>query len=129
MDLNSGVVSDSGSFKAITYDRLNAGNAFQDGSGLYGGQEFDDNQSFFDYNLRGKLGLNPAGDDYVDIDQYDPNLYSFDMFSPDELLNGGNSFVSYYGYDPTGKKVSGATDINSYFEDYDDNGNFKRFVG
>lgn len=129
LDLNSGVVSDSGSFKAITYDRLNSGNAFQDGSGLYGGQEFDDNQSFFDYNLRGKLGLNPAGDDYVDIDQYDPNLYSFDMFSPDELLNGGNSFVSYYGYDHTGKKVSGATDINSYFEDYDENGNFKRFVG
>ena len=129
LDLNSGVVSDSGSFKAITYDRLNSGNAFQDGSGLYGGQEFDDNQSFFDYNLRAKLKLNPAGDDYVDIDQYDPNLYSFDMFSPDELLNGGNSFVSYYGYDHTGKKVSGATDINSYFEDYDDNGNFKRFVG
>ncbi len=129
LDLNSGVVSDSGSFKAITYDRLNSGNAFQDGSGLYGGQEFDDNQSFFDYNLRGKLGLDPDGDDYVDIDQYDPNLYSFDMFSPDELLNGGNSFVSYYGYDHTGKKVSGATDINSYFEDYDDNGNFKRFVG
>ena len=129
LDLNSGVVSDSGSFKAITYDRLNSGNAFQDGTGLYGGQEFDDNQSFFDYNLRAKLGLNPAGDDYVDIDQYDPNLYSFDMFSPDELLNGGNSFVSYYGYDHTGKKVSGATDINSYFEDYDDNGNFKRFVG
>ena len=129
LDLNSGVVSDSGSFKAITYDRLNSGNAFQDGSGLYGGQEFDDNQSFFDYNLRAKLLLNPAGDDYVDIDQYDPNLYSFDMFSPDELLNGGNSFVSYYGYDHTGKKVSGATDINSYFEDYDDNGNFKRFVG
>ena len=129
LDLNSGVVSDSGSFKAITYDRLNSGNAFQDGSGLYGGQEFDDNQSFFDYNLRAKLLLNPAGDDYVDIDQYDPNLYSFDMFSPDELLNGGNSFVSYYGYDHTGKKVSGATDINSYFEDYDENGNFKRFVG
>ena len=129
LDLNSGVVSDSGSFKAITYDRLNSGSAFQDGSGLYGGQEFDDNQSFFDYNLRGKLGLNQAGDDFVDIDQYDPNLYSFDMFSPDELLNGGNSFVSYYGYDHTGKKVSGATDINSYFEDYDDNGNFKRFVG
>lgn len=129
LDLNSGVVSDSGSFKAITYDRLNAGNAFQDGSGLYGGQEFDDNQSFFDYNLRAKLELNPAGDDFVDIDQYDPNLYSFDMFSPDELLNGGNSFVSYYGYDHTGKKVSGATDINSYFEDYDENGNFKRFVG
>ena len=51
------------------------------------------------------------------------------MFSPDELLNGGNSFVSYWGYDHTGKKVKGNTDINKYFNEYDENGNYKRFVG
>lgn len=129
LNLNSGVVTDSGSFKAITYDRLNSGNAYTSGTGEYGGQEFNDNQSFFDFNLRRKLGLNVAGDDYVDIDQYDPNLYSFDMFSPDELLNSGNSFVSYYGYDHTGKKVNGATDINKYFNEFDENGNYRRFVG
>ena len=129
LDLNSGVISDSGSFKAITYNRLNTGYASTSGTGLYGGQQNNDNQSFFDYNLRKELGYNVAGTDFVDIDQYDPNIFKFDMFSPDELLNGGNSFVSYWGYDHTGRKVKGQTDINSYFNDYDENGNFKRFVG
>lgn len=129
LDLNSGVVSDSGSFKAITYERLNSGYASTSGTGEYGGQLNNDNQSFFDYNLRTKLGLDPAGNDFVDIDRYDPSLYQFDMFSPDELLNGGNSFVSYWGFDHTGQKVRGATDINKYFNEYDKNGNYKRFVG
>ena len=128
LNLNSGVLSDSGSYKAITYERLNTGWA-NTHNGQYGGQENDDNQSFFDYNLRVKLGLNPGGNDYVDIDNYDPNIFSFDMFSPDELLNSGASFVSYYGYDHTGKKVNGPTDINKYFNDYDDNKNYRRFVG
>ncbi|MEN9699605.1 MAG: hypothetical protein RLZZ301_803 [Bacteroidota bacterium] len=129
LDLNSGVVTDSGSFKAVTYNRLNSGYASQSGTGEYGGQLNNDNQSFFDYNLRQKLGFNVAGTDYVDIDSYDPNLYTFDMFSPDELLNSGNSFVSYWGFDHTGKKVRGTTDINKYFNEYDENGNYKRFVG
>ncbi len=129
LNLNSGVVTDSGSFKAITYERLNAGFASTSFDTLYGGQINADNQSFFDYNLRKKLKLDAGGDDYIDIDQYDPNLFQLDMFSPDELLNSGNSFVSYYGFDHTGKKVKGATDINKYFNQYDENGNFKRFVG
>jgi hypothetical protein len=138
LDLNSGVVSDSGSFKKITYDRLNSGYAYTSGTGQYGGQGGNldangniilDNQSFFDYNLRTKLGLNPAGSEFIDIDQYDPNLFQFDMFSPDELLNSGNSFVSYWGFDHTGKKVRGVTDINKYFNEFDENGNYRRFVG
>lgn len=129
LDLNSGVVSDSGSFKAITYNRLNSGYAYTSGTGEYGGQINNDNQSFFDYNLRTKLGLNPDGTDFVDIDRYDPSLYQLDMFSPDELLNSGNSFVSYWGFDHTGKKVKGLTDINKYFNEFDENGNYKRFVG
>jgi len=76
-----------------------------------------------------KLGLDEGGNDYVDIDNYDPNIFSFDMFSPDELLNSGASFVSYYGYDHTGKKVNGPTDINKYFNEYDENNNYRRFVG
>lgn len=129
LDLNSGTISDSGSFKTITYNRLNTGYAYTSGTGEYGGKENNDNQSFFDYNLRKELGLNVAGNDFVDIDQYDPNIFKFDMFSPDELLNGGNSFVSYWGYDHTGVKVRGTTDINKYFNEFDDNGNYKRFVG
>ncbi|NDC29074.1 MAG: hypothetical protein EBZ94_07040, partial [Crocinitomicaceae bacterium] len=128
LDLNSGVISDSGSFKAITYERLNTGWA-NTHDGVYGGQKNNDNQSFFDYNLRKNLKLDAGGNDYLDIDNYDPDKFSFDMFSPDELLNSGNSFVSYYGYDHTGKKVKGTTNIDKYFNHYDDNGNFERFVG
>lgn len=129
LDLNSGVVSDSGSFKAITYERLNSGYAHTSGTGEFGGQQNNDNQSFFDFNLRNKLNLNASGDDFIDIDQYDPNLFQYDMFTPDELLNSGNSYVSYYGFDHTGQKVKGNTDINKYFNEYDENRNFKRFVG
>jgi len=117
-----------GSFKAITYERLNTGYAAAN-NGVYGGQLNNDNQSFFDYNLRKELNLDPGGLDYVDIDQYDPSIYTFDMFSPDELLNSGNSFVSYWGFDHTGKKVNGTTDVNKYFNEFDENGNYKRFVG
>ncbi len=135
LDLNSGTISDSGSFKAITYNRLNSGYAYNSGTGEYGGQENSDNQSFFDYNLRnylhdnGLISSGGAGSDFIDIDQYDPSIFKFDMFSPDELLNSGNSFVSYWGFDHTGKKVNGQTDINKYFNEFDKNGNYKRFVG
>ena len=117
----------------ISYDPLNTGNAFTSGTGEYGGS--DDSQFFFDYNLRkyltenGYITSGVAGTELLNIDQYDPNILSLDMFSPDELLNSGNSYVSYWGYDYTGKKVRGQTDINKYFEEKDENGNFARFVG
>ncbi|MBU2018989.1 MAG: carboxypeptidase regulatory-like domain-containing protein [Bacteroidetes bacterium] len=138
LDKSQSTTQDSGTFKKITYERLNSGYAYTSNTGEYGGQggKFDangnvilDNQSFFDYNVRKKLGLDPAGTDFIDIDQYDPNMFSFDMFSPDELLNSGSSFVSYYGYDHTGKKVRGKTDVNNYFSKFDENGNYERFVG
>ena len=65
-----------------------------------------ESQSTFDKNLRAQLGV--ANDVWIDIDSYDPNTFSIDMFSADELLNfystGG---FSYYGYDYKGKKLSG----------------------
>ncbi len=135
LDTTMAFVTDSGSFKRVTYDRLNTGYAANDGNGAYGGAQNNDNQSFFDYNLREYLHTNGwiaeggEGSQFIDIDQYDPNIYSFDMFSPDELLNSGNSYVSYWGYDHTGDKVRGTTDINKYFNEFDENGNYKRFVG
>lgn len=129
LDVNQFTVADSGSFEKITYERLNSGYAYTSGTGEYGGVKNSDNQTFFDYNLRQKLGLNAAGNDFVDIDQYDPNLFNYDMFSPDELFNGGSNFVEYWGYDHTGKKVRGNTDIDKYFNEYDEHGNYKRFIG
>lgn len=129
LDFSKATVEDLGNFTQISYDRLNSGYAYQSGTGQFGGQKNNDNQSFFDYNVRQKLGYNVAGTNYIDIDSYDPNTFSLSMFSPDELLNSGNSYVEYYGFDHTGKKVRGKTDVNKYFNEFDENGNYKRFVG
>jgi hypothetical protein len=129
LDVNRATISDSGAYKVVNYEQLNTGTAYTSGTGTYGGQKVGDQQSFFDYNLRQKLGWNVDGTDFLQIDAYDPSMLTLDMFSADELLNSGNSFVSYWGFDQTGKKVRGATDINKYFNEFDENGNYKRFVG
>lgn len=138
LDKNAITEYQKGTFRYIDYDRLNSGYASTSGTGEYGGQggRFDsngnpilDNQSFFDYNLRKALGYNTGGQEFLDIDAYDPGLMNLGMFTPDELLNSGNTFISYYGYDHTGQKVKGKTDIQKYFNEFDENGNYKRFVG
>ena len=81
-------------------------------------------QSVFDRNLREKLGLNPDGDDWLDIDNLDPEMFDLGMFSAEELLLGnGNPMVSYYGYDYTGKnKNKKKTDISDFFNGTDEQG-------
>lgn len=112
-----------GTFPRVTYDRLNAA------PGDYGGQQANDAQYFFDYNVRLGQGLNPDGTDFVDIDAIDPDFFTLDMFSADELLNSGKNLFSWYGYDHVGNKVKGATNINDYFTEFDENGNYKRHIG
>lgn len=132
-DPNPTIIQESG-YKKIYYNRLNSGYAHTH-DGVYGGAQSGatggqvDYQSFFDYNVRKELGLDPGGNDYIQIDAYDPSMYTFEMFSPDELLNNGGSYVSYYGYDHAGNKVKGRTDIDKYFNEFDENGNYKRFIG
>ena len=126
LDYSSGDTTKMGNYNLVMYDQLNSGYAYKNG-GQYGGQKNSDNQYFFDYNLRNKLGLGGANSSYIDLDRLDPNLLSIDMFSSDELLNNG--MINYYGYDISGKKVKGKTDIKSYFNDFDQNGNYKRTVG
>ena len=106
----------------MTYERLNAS------AGDYAGQEGNDAQYFFDYNVRNKLGYDTDGTDFVDIDGIDPNFFTVDMFNADELLNSGSNIFTWNGYDHTGNKVKGNTDINNYFTEYDDNGNFRRHI-
>ncbi|MEK7224871.1 MAG: hypothetical protein AAB221_04225, partial [Bacteroidota bacterium] len=52
-------------------------------------------QALFDFNLRKELGLPTNGLDWVDLNNLDPNTFSTDMFSPDELLNNGDNYVGY----------------------------------
>lgn len=102
-------------------------------------RKYDENaQRVFDYNLRKKLGLPTDGTDYILTDSYDmvnqtisyydkdgimqtihvgDELYTLDMFSPDELLNDGNSYVQYYGYDYIGNKINRKSDPYSFFRD------------
>ena len=129
LDKSKATIVENGNSQTISYDQLNTGYAYTSGTNTYGGAKEGDQQSFFDFNLRKKLGLPTDGTDFLDIDQYDPSMFTLDMFSADELLNSGNSFVSYWGYDHTGKKNRGKTDINAYFEDLDENGNYIRKVG
>jgi outer membrane receptor protein involved in Fe transport len=109
----------------VDYNRLNAS------PGEYAGQ-IDPNefQSFFDYNVRKNLGLDPDGIDFVDFDSYGPESYSIDYFSADELLNNGSSLVNYYGYDHHGKKVKNYNSdwLSSFFTATDENGNFQRAI-
>ncbi|HZG00143.1 MAG TPA: carboxypeptidase regulatory-like domain-containing protein, partial [Chitinophagales bacterium] len=55
-------------------------------------------QSFFDYQLRQKLGI--ADNAVIDVDNLNPDDLSIDMFSPDELFTStGNTYIQYWGYD------------------------------
>ncbi len=86
-------------------------------------------QTTFDRNLRTKLGLNPNGTDYLNVDAYDPSIYSLDMFSPDEMINSGVPIATWYGYDHTGKRLNGQVNFNDWFTQRDANGNYTRNLG
>lgn len=83
-------------------------------------------RGFFE-NVRDKLGKQYY--DTIQTDALDPSFYSLSMFSPDELLNSGNSLVNYFGYDYTGKvDKSSNWDLNDFFVKKDANNNFIRRV-
>lgn len=86
-------------------------------------------QTTFDRNLRSKLGLDPNGTDYLNVDGYDPSIYSLDMFSPDDLINSGIDIASWYGYDYTGRRLNGQVNFNDWFTAKDANGNYTRNLG
>lgn len=106
-------------------------------------------QNQFDKNLREALGLDVEGLDYINIDSYDFNDntiqyydkngnmhtatltdgFDISMFTPDELTQDGNSYVSYYGYDFQGKKIKSQPSFEDFFTEVDENGNYTRPVG
>jgi outer membrane receptor protein involved in Fe transport len=104
-------------------------------------------QYTFDKRLREAMGLEVDGLDFIVTDSYnyidhtiqyydkDGNLHTtkfdgFDinMFSPDELINNGNSYASAYGYDVYGNKLSSRPTFDDFFTGKDENGNFTRLI-
>jgi hypothetical protein len=53
---------------------------------------------------------------FVDINSYAPGDFDINMFTADELLNNGNSYVSYFGYDHLGNRLNGKPSINEFFD-------------
>jgi outer membrane receptor protein involved in Fe transport len=112
---NSGLILNSGQF-TVSNDTLYWVPAFPN----------PDNRWGFYQNVRAKLGLGLT--DYVDIDSYDRDNYSLSLFTPDELLNEGSPFVTYYGYDYIGNKLKGNPSYYSFFKEKDNKGNFTRNI-
>lgn len=78
---------------------------------------------FFSRNLRRSLGLSEQGTDYIDVDALDPSVFALEMFSPDELVNAGNSsLVNFVGYDYLGNKLTRKPSFDDFFTQKDDRG-------
>jgi len=102
----------------------------------YGRLYVSSEQSSFDKNLRAKLGMPVNGTNFIDIDTYDPSMFSLSMFSPDELLNNNNNWspttsgsVSYYGYDIYGNKLTSQPSFDDFFTQKNAQGNYTRVIG
>lgn len=83
-------------------------------------------QRYFDKALRAKLGVSDG--QYLDLDSYDPGTFDISMFSADDLLNSGSSFVNYYGYSHDGKILRDKISFNDFFTQKDDKDNFTRAI-
>ncbi|MBE9467245.1 MAG: carboxypeptidase-like regulatory domain-containing protein [Bacteroidetes bacterium] len=78
-------------------------------------------QKLFDINFRKAHAYEIAGTEWVDIDSYSPEDLSIDYFSADELLNSGNNYVTYYGYDHHGNRLNSNPSFEEFFtETYTD---------
>ena len=73
-------------------------------------------QSYFDKKLREKLGLPINSTEYINTDALDPDFYSLDMFSAEELFNAGNPIVRYNGYTYYGE-IDKSTSYGAFFND------------
>jgi hypothetical protein len=113
------------SLPILNADLSTNGNLYYDFNRRYDGTI----QKQFDKSLRQKLGLATNGTDLINIDAYDPSMYNLSMFSADDLLNQGSSYVGYYGYTHDGKKLSGNPTLDDFFTKKDANGNFARQIG
>lgn len=85
-----------------------------------------DAQKEFDKNLREKLiqmnyrdanGNLITSTSKIDVNALSPDVFDLSMFSADELLNNGNSYVFYSGYDYMGNRVRGKSGLKKFLND------------
>ena len=76
-----------------------------------------DEQSTFDLKLRSSIygEENASNVEWIDLDNLNPDDLELNFFSANELLNGGNNYVYYFGFDAFGNPVSGNPTLQDYF--------------
>ncbi|MGB2014223.1 MAG: carboxypeptidase regulatory-like domain-containing protein, partial [Flavobacteriales bacterium] len=109
IDTSDSTITNIGTNYYVTYDRL-----------------IGDNQFAFDRNLRIALGLDPDGNDFINLDALDPDNLTLDMMGADDLLNQGNNLVNYSGYTPWGDKITRRPTLEDFFNEKDEDGYFTR---
>jgi hypothetical protein len=101
--------------QTYTYEDVLAGNVVvSDADTISFNRLQDGTRSLFSTSLRKKLGLDPNGNEFLNVDGVDPNNLTIDMFSPDDLNGQGAQYVSYYGYDHLGNRST----TRASFEDF-----------
>jgi len=84
--------------------------------------------SNFDMNLRAQKGITD-NTTYLDINSYDPNEFSLNLFSNYEMFYQGKPFMDYSGYDYTGKISNKKMDLKSFFSGEDFHSSDKYAIG
>jgi hypothetical protein len=83
-------------------------------------------QTDFDKALREKLinagyrnidGKTIGEDTWIDVNSLSPETFDINMFSAEDLLNNGNSYVAYSGYDHLGNRTKGRAGIGKFLND------------
>ncbi|PCJ63845.1 MAG: hypothetical protein COA58_14530 [Bacteroidetes bacterium] len=81
-------------------------------------------QTQFDQSLRNLVesdnGYTTGGAHFIDVNSIDPSQLNINMFSADELWNNGDNYVSYAGYDHTGKLLKGRKGLNDFLNNESD---------
>ena len=99
------------------------------GKGVYTPAINKDNEFTRGFYEKVRDELNINYNDTIQTDNYDPSVYSLDLFTPDELLNSGNGLINYYGYDYTGSnQTSGSWDLKDFYVKKDDDNNYLRKI-
>ena len=78
----------------------------------------DNSQSFFFQKIRDAAGV--GVNEFINIDELDPSLFSLDMFTALDLIDAG--LTDYYGYDYLGNKLSNTVTFDDFFTTTDADG-------
>ncbi|MBR9860989.1 TonB-dependent receptor [bacterium] len=85
-----------------------------------------DQQSTFDKNLRARLIEQGARDvngelytetSWIDVNSLNPDIFSLDLFGPNDLWNNGNPYIAYSGYDYLGNRTRNRYGLNDWSDE------------